>query len=376
MKRRILISVDWFPPAFRAGGPIRSSFNLAAFLSAQWEVWVMTSNKDLGADQILDVPVDVWTDVPAGSNTLCVRYNSAVNVATWDRVLQEVRPDAVHLNSLFSQDYTLLPLRRLRKKPHVRVVLAPRGMLGQAALSIKPFKKRMFLALARGMGWMDGVLWHASTDQEAYEVRCAFPRARVHVAQNLPSPFPAENPERPVDVWHIVVVGRVHRVKNLHFGLRALLRAESDRRVCVDFIGPMEDAGYKQELEHLAQTNPIAEVTFLGGVPPSELPRYFHSAHYLLSSTTQENFGHAIVEAWAHGCPVLISDCTPWRDLEARGIGWDWPLEDAAWDAGLKRALNLNPSEWKGMSKASRRFFSEQVTNSESEQANLALFEP
>lgn len=375
MKRRILISVDWFPPAFRAGGPIRSAFNLAAFLSAQCEVWVMTSNKDLGADESLDVPVDVWTDVPAGSNTVRVRYNSAVNAATWDRVFEEVRPDAVHLNSLFSKNYTLLPLRRLRSKPHVRVVLAPRGMLGQAALSIKPFKKRVFLALARGMGWMDRVHWHASTDQEAYEVRCAFLRARVQVAQNLPSPLPAENPERPADVWQIAVVGRIHRVKNLHFGLRALLRAESDRRVCVHFIGPIEDAGYMQELKDLAQTNPAVEVAFLGGVPPSELPQHFHGAHYLLSATTQENFGHAIVEAWAHGCPVLISDRTPWCELEAHGTGWDWPLEEAAWDAGLKRALNLNRSEWEAMSTASRRFFTEHVTNSESEQANLALFD-
>jgi glycosyltransferase involved in cell wall biosynthesis len=335
----------------------------------------MTSNKDLGVDESLDVPVDVWTDVPVGSNTVHVRYNSAVNAATWDRVLQEVRPDALHLNSLFSQDYTLLPLRRLRNKPHVRVVLAPRGMLGQAALSIKPFKKRAFLALARGMGWMDRVLWHASTDQEAYEVRCAFPRARVQVAQNLPSPMPDENPERPTDAWHIAVVGRVHRVKNLHFGLRALLRSEPVRRIRVDFIGPVEDAGYKEELEQLAQTNPAVEVAFLGGVPPSELPGHFQRAHYLLSATTQENFGHAIVEAWAHGCPVLISDRTPWRDLAEQGTGWDWPLEEAVWDAGLKAALNLDVPEWSALSEASRRFFSEAVTNPESERANLALFD-
>lgn len=335
----------------------------------------MTSNKDLGAGKTLDVPADVWTDVAAGSNTLRVRYNSDVNAATWDSVIQEVRPDAVHLNSLFSRGFTLLPLRRLRNKPNVRVVLAPRGMLGQAALSIKPLKKRAFLALARGMGWMDRVFWHASTDQEAYEVRCAFPRARVQVAQNLPSPLPPDNPERPSDAWHIVVVGRIHRVKNLHFGLKALLRAESGRCMRVDFIGPIEDAGYKQELEDLAQTNPAVEVAFLGGVPPSELPGHFQRAHYLLSATTQENFGHAIVEAWAHGCPVLISDRTPWRDLAEQGTGWDWPLEEAAWDAGLKGALNLDVSEWSTLSEASRRFFSEAVTNPESERANLALFD-
>ena len=142
------------------------------------------------------------------------------------------------------------------------------------------------------------------------EVRQAFPRAQTAVAQNLPTPQPSEIASRPDDSWNIAVIGRIHRVKNLHFGLQAVLGAQASRPVTVNFIGPVEDAAFQTELEHLYK-NPAVEVVFHGGMPPSELAPHFHAAHYLLSSTTQENFGRSIVEAWAHGCPVLISDRTP-----------------------------------------------------------------
>ena len=336
---------------------------------------MVTGNRDLDEEQPLDVRADEWSTIETGTATIQVRYTSGIDKGQWRNILDEVKPEVIHLNSLFSSGFTLLPLRVLRQRPNVRMVMAPRGMLGEAALSIKPLKKRLFLALARGMGWMDRVRWHASSEQEAAEVRQAFPRAQTAVAQNLPSPAPSEIASRPDDSWNIAVIGRIHRVKNLHFGLQAVLGAQASRPVTVNFIGPVEDAAFQTELEHLAAKNPAVEVVFHGGMPPSELAPHFHAAHYLLSSTTQENFGHSIVEAWAHGCPVLISDRTPWRGLEAHNVGWDWPLDESEWHTGLNTALTLNHAEWEAMSRAAREYFSERVQSAEAERANLALFE-
>jgi len=41
-----------------------------------------------------------------------------------------------------------------------------------------------------------------------------------------------------------------------------------------------------------------------------------------------ENFGHTMVEALAAGLPLLISDRTPWKELERQNAGWDLPLEE------------------------------------------------
>jgi glycosyltransferase involved in cell wall biosynthesis len=42
--------------------------------------------------------------------------------------------------------------------------------------------------------------------------------------------------------------------------------------------------------------------------------------------TFAENFGHSIAESMSVGTPVLISDNTPWRELEAKKWGWDFSL--------------------------------------------------
>ena len=135
MKKRVLIAVDWFPPAFKAGGPIRSTYNLAAFLSQTHEVWVVTGNRDLDEEQLLDVRTDQWCTVETSIATTQVLYTSGIDKGQWQDILDEVKPEVVHLNSLFSRGFTLLPLRVLRQRPNVRVVMAPRGMLGEAARS-------------------------------------------------------------------------------------------------------------------------------------------------------------------------------------------------------------------------------------------------
>jgi hypothetical protein len=51
------------------------------------------------------------------------------------------------------------------------------------------------------------------------------------------------------------------------------------------------------------------------------------------------------VEAWSAGCPVLVSDRTPWRALAADGVGWDVPLERARWVAALVRCAAMTDAD-------------------------------
>jgi len=45
-----------------------------------------------------------------------------------------------------------------------------------------------------------------------------------------------------------------------------------------------------------------------------------------LLPTLGKSFGLVIWEALIYGCPVLIIDRTPWKNLEKKEIGWDLPL--------------------------------------------------
>ena len=373
---RILAVVEWYPPAYRAGGPIRSVHNLMRLLQAQTphHLEVVCSNRDLGvSDPLEGVPVDALHD----QDGIAVTYRSEVSLAWWREKLRgsgdAPAPDVLYLNSLFSVPFALQPLRAARELG-IRVVLAPRGMLGAGALAIKPGKKRLFLAVARLAGWFRDVRWHASTEVEAAEIRQAFPQAEVLAALNVPL-FQGVCEDRTWDGEHVwVMLGRIQRKKNLHFALEALQDVDvAGREVTVELVGPAEDERYLEEL--LGMAKPGLKVVHRGPVPPHELGEVWGRAHALLMPTTHENFGHAVVEAWAHGRPVLLSDQTPWRDLKRNDLGWELPLDRAVWVEGLSEALNWGPDTWGRMSEACRAKHRALVEDAGLVAANRALFE-
>ena len=62
-----------------------------------------------------------------------------------------------------------------------------------------------------------------------------------------------------------------------------------------------------------------------------------------------------MVEAWAHGRPVLLSDQTPWRGLAELDLGWDLPLDVDVWAAHLHKALSWEQGDWARMSDACQK---------------------
>ena len=72
------------------------------------------------------------------------------------------------------------------------------------------------------------------------------------------------------------------------------------------------------------------------------MPKY----DFFTLPTQHENFGHVFIEAWAAGLPVITSDQTPWRDLQAKGIGWDIPLSKRElWIELFESIIHIQPDE-------------------------------
>ena len=165
---RVLAVVEWYPPAYKAGGPIRSVYNLIQLLNAQTShpLEVVCGPRDLGDEEPL---AGIVCDTPHDQDGVRVTYASSLSLAWWRAKLRGTAdapaPDVVYLNSLFSVPFALQPLRAARELG-IRVVLAPRGMLGAGAMAIKPAKKTLFLTAARLLGWFRHVRWHASTPVE------------------------------------------------------------------------------------------------------------------------------------------------------------------------------------------------------------------
>jgi glycosyltransferase involved in cell wall biosynthesis len=73
--------------------------------------------------------------------------------------------------------------------------------------------------------------------------------------------------------------------------------------------------------------------------------------------TLGENFGHVFLEALAAGCPLIISDRTPWLRLDQKGIGWDLPLDKSdEWIEKLNLCIELDQLSYSHLSNNARQF--------------------
>lgn len=332
-KRKILILTDWYLPGFRAGGPIRSCANIVAHLGKEFDFSIVASDTDFGAaSPYPNVTPDIWSTTAEGHR---VFYFSAGSLASggMKNLLCSEGFDAIYLNSLFSKKFTIDPLRILKRiKPEVKIILAPRGMLGPGALSIKPLKKKTFLTLSKITGLYDDVTWHASTEIERDEIKHVFgDKARVMAALNLPSLRTIERVKRVKECgkFDMVFLSRISVKKNLRLAIRFLGSLDKKFEVTFDIYGSKEDPlywnGCEQEMRNLSSNS---KITYKGVIENSDVQKVLQKYHCSILPTAHENYGHSIVESMAAGCPVIISDQTPWRNLEARKAGWDVSLKE------------------------------------------------
>lgn len=322
--KTILFFSDWFEPGYKAGGPIRSVTNLVKKMGHHHHVYVVTSDTDFNDEQPYhDIESNVWITKDWGKIIYLDR--ASLNAQRYTEIFKEVAPDFVHLNSFFSPKFSLLPLK-LANQYEVQAILAPRGMLGAGALAIKKWKKKVFLSLAKVKGMYQDVIWHASTELEAQEIRSVFgEEARIKVALNLVH-LDVKTKEvvltsRSNEVFKLVYIARVSKIKNLHFALDVLSQMNFPKKINFDIYGPIEDLGYWQSCQEKIQTMSQVDVTYKGELPHDQVSDTFMKYNCLFLPTQNENFGHVFLEAWSSGCQTLISDQTPWQDLKDKGVG-------------------------------------------------------
>ncbi|WP_420129572.1 glycosyltransferase [Longimicrobium sp.] len=369
---------DYYLPGYLGGGALRTLANMADQLADGLELRVITRDRDLGvAEPYPGLVPGAWAWVQGTP----VRYLAPeeLTLAGVAHAVREARPQVLYLNSCFSPAFTLVPLllRRLRRIPRVPVVVAPRGELSEGALSLKRTKKVAFLRAARAAGLYRDVLWQASSELEAAEVRRWFGAgARVAVAGDLrerpPAPRPPA-PKRPGEL-RAAFLSRITGKKNLAGALEMLAGVRGEVRFTV--YGPVEDEAYWDECRaRMAALPPNVRVEYAGPLRPDGVADALAAHHLLLFPTLGENFGHVILEALVAGLPVLTSDRTPWHGLQDAGAGWTVPLEDPARFRELLQAYAGAGMDEHARRSAAARAYGEAVARDEAVlEANRALF--
>ncbi|HWY37322.1 MAG TPA: glycosyltransferase family 4 protein [Bacteroidia bacterium] len=377
-KKNILVLSDWYLPAYKAGGPVKSLAALCHHLKNDFNFYILTTNKDAFSKTPLPVKTDEWI---AAANGEKVYYLSdeKISLPKLADIIKSVEYDLIYLNSFFSKYFSIYPLL-LKKQGKIKkpVVLAPRGMLGEGALSLKSKKKNLFINLSRLSGIHKNITWHATSQQEEEEIKKIFgSTATIHLASNLilpPTKQRTNYTKKPGEL-NLCFISRISKKKNLLFALE-VLKSVTSGKIIFDIYGPAEDFSYNQDCLQFSKHLPKNITThFKGDIEPQEVEDVLKQNHLFFLPTLNENFGHAIVEAMLNGCIPLLSDQTPWKNLKRSGFGWDLPLADkSGFIAAVNEAVLMDENTFKTQSIKIQRFAAETSTHPTHIEAYRQLF--
>jgi glycosyltransferase involved in cell wall biosynthesis len=375
-RKRVMVFIDWFYPGFKAGGILRSVYNLVNKVD-DVDFFIVTRNTDLGSDKPYEnVDSNVWLR----QNNYQIIYLSPSHetVSGFSKLIKKVKPDSIYTNSIFSIRYTLIPIlisKFVSRK--IKIVMAVHGMLGSGAISIKKTKKVLYLNLMRVAGVFKNITWHASNESEQNDVQKYISKnALIKIAPNIAEFSKVEYSSRIKEegAANLFFISRVSPKKNLLFAIELLMEVKSD--VNFKVIGPAEDKSYLDQCMHAVSKLPSnINVKFAGEIGFNEVIKELAKFHFFLFPTQHENFGNVIIESLFAGCPVIISDQTPFQDLEENNAGWKLPLnEKDAWVSRIEKVCNMGQDEFNKMSEAAHNYAIAYSNNDEVIKANAELF--
>ena len=379
MKPKILIFIDWFTPGFKAGGPIRSVHNLTDHLADDYEFYVITTDTDYCEnDPYPFVKSNAWNEL---APHLKVYYFSRdhLNYTSLKSLIHQTDFDVAYINGIYSWYFSILPLLIIRKL-NKKVVVSPRGMMSGQAFSSGKLKKKVFIALSKLAGWYKKTTWQSTNEQEKKDIQQHISRkSRIFPAPNLPKKA-RSNQKRIIkkeqNQLRLVNIARIAPEKNNEFAIKILLK-QSGKDITLDLYGPVYNQEYWEKCQQLINKVPSSvKVNYMGAVDPDGLENVLAKYHFLLFPSIGENFGHAIYEALAFGIPVIVSDKTPWKNLERNAAGWDLPLHDQhKWTNVINQCYGMDQDEYDILSAGAKNLAHNYIDQSDFKEQYRQLFQ-
>lgn len=328
----------------RDGGPAYSVPRLCAALQrAGWPSPVLTVRSD-GCRESAGIRTfqHAMAGVPVlGAMRLSPGLRHACSVAARTA-------DVVHAHGLW-----LMPnldaghaARRARKP----LVVSPRGMLAEAALRFSASRKRLFWHLLQRRAYAHAAAWHATSTQEADEIRAFGITAPIAVIPNgidLPETTADHDEARPRRT--LLFLSRLHPKKGLPVMLEAWAVLAQERPEWDLVIAGDDENGHRVALEAQVAASAIPRVRFTGPVYGADKHALLARTDLFVLPTRNENFGIAVAEALAAGIPAIVTTGAPWHGLATERCGWWIDQGTAPLLAALREATALPPSERRAM---------------------------
>ncbi|RYE48139.1 MAG: glycosyltransferase, partial [Sphingobacteriales bacterium] len=321
--KTVFVTIPWFIPAFKAGGPIVSIANMVNELTDEYEFYIYTSNEDLHGFPIAVAVTNQWTTYNSYTKVwYAAKKDRSQNLVEQVKLL---RPDSLFIVGVFDWHFNIVPM--LYAECNDKIV-SVRGMLHPGALQQKAIKKKIFLQAMKWIGLDKKCSFHATDAAEARYIKNILSAdVRVHVAANFPRLFPKQElPVKTQGTLKLISIGIISPMKNYQLVLEALLRVRAT--VQYDIYGPIKEVVYWERcLETIKSLPANISVAYHPELPAHKVCNKLKGRHVFILPSKSENYGHAIVEALSAGLPVITSRCVPWVGLEECRAGINVEME-------------------------------------------------
>jgi len=378
-KPKILIICNYFLPGYKAGGGLRTIVHTVERFKETFDFRVICLDHDGDNVPYDSVKIDEWNEI-AGAKVFYLPKNK-IKLSKLRELISEVCPQVIYINSVFSiLSILLLMLRKLKLAAQIPIIIAPEGELSDGALQLKAAKKQAFIRFARIIGLYKNLIWKVTAEPEKLETeRFKGSGGEIFVAPNMPSKSIFEEydqklkPVKQIGEAKMIFLSRFARKKNFKWLVDNLKEVTGSLEI--DIYGPIEDEIYWSETQQsIRKLPPNVKVRYKGIVTHEEVLHVMFDYHFFILPTLGENFGHVFIEALAAGCPLIISDRTPWIELEKKIIGWDLPLEEIGrWIEIINYCISLDNIKYSEISSNSRQFASSWLSDPKVEESTLRV---
>ena len=359
-----VVLYDYYVPAYKAGGPIRSLKNFVEYLGQDISIRVICGTRDLDGTE-LNVQKDTWID----SGKAKVYYSSPSC-----RLLPPISEESIlFINGIYSIKFNLFPAIKFKG----RKIISVRGMLHPEALMQKRLKKLLYLRMLRLLGVTRNCEFHATSEQEKNFVLNVFGRrCKVWVASNFPHLMVGKDvPLKKVGSLKIVSIALISKMKNHLMVMEALMNCKYD--IQYEIYGPIKDEEYWSKCQDIIRALPEnIKVCYHGSISPVEVEDVLAHSHVMIQPSESENFGHSILEALCSGRPVITSTTTPWNNLRTAKAGIN--INTAEGNKGLTAAIDffcvMDDVEIRQWSKSARAYSHSSVNVTAIKQQYINMF--
>ena len=275
--------------------------------------------------------------------------------------LQTSNFELIHIHAIWTP--ILHKVSKWARKNGLPIVWSPHGMLAPWAMKHKWWKKCLPWYLYQKHDLKRARMFHATSEQEAEWIRSLGFLQPITVAP-LGTPLPPLKPGAAKREKVLLFVGRIYPVKALDRLIQAFAEVplEVRRDWRLRLVGP-DQAGHKGSLELRVKSLELGEVVeFAGPKFGEELNCEYDTCDCLALVSHTENFGATVVDAMAHGKPVITGDKTPWEEVSERKCGWWVSNEPEKLSTAMCEMMAMSDEDRQRMGVNGRRLVEEKYT--------------